>query len=625
MRTLSVELSPSAKDLRIGIRRIAAGRPGLFSPRGLPVRFARRPARAAGYDVTPARGGLDVVYGRITDAFRALGRILAAEDSELASGFAEAPLFDTLGVMIDVSRNAVLLPETLKTLLPALALMGLNMCMLYAEDTYQVPGEPFFGYLRGAYSQAEMRSFDRCAASLGIEMLPCIQALAHLEQVLQWPAYKEYRDTSAVLLADDDKTYCLVEKMIRTACAPFRSKRIHLGMDEAMGIGLGRHREIHGDANAFDILNRHLARVTRICRRLDLKPMIWSDMYFRIGSRDHEYYDTAAVIPAEVARRIPRDVQLVYWDYYHEDAAFYADFIDRHRALAGDPVMAGGVWTWNHFWTDLRFSFKVTGACMTACKSKGLREAFVTLWGDDGNECDIFSALPGIQFFAEHGYAEKVDPELLPARLRATSGCDFDPMVRASDVDNLPWRKGGLSANPAKWLLWQDPLLAFLDPLVDRLPLKEHYAKIASDLDAAARKPGNARLRFPAQLARVVSLKVDLRRRLARAQAKRDTKAMRSLVAGDLARLTREVRKLWCLHRAMWLSQYKPFGWEVIEHRYGGLVARLESAAERLLAWASGKGPALPELSVKFRKVLERKPGLPSLGHARAKTPSCIK
>ena len=32
---------------------------------------------------------------------------------------------------------------------------------------------------------------------------------------------------------------------------------------------------------------------------------------------------------------------------------------------------------------------------MKACKAKGLREAFVTLWGDDGNECDIYSALPG--------------------------------------------------------------------------------------------------------------------------------------------------------------------------------------------------------------------------------------
>jgi hypothetical protein len=198
-------------------------------------------------------------------------------------------------------------------------------------------------------------------------------------------------------------------------------------------------------------------------------------------------------------------------------------------------------------------------------------------------------------------------------------------MMRASDVDNLPWRKGGLSCNVSKWLLWQDPLLSFMDPLVEGLPLAEHYGKIASELDTAAKRRGNAMLAFPAQLARVVSLKAGLRKKLAEAQKKGDRRRMRALVTKDMKRVTTEVRKLWKLHRRTWLSRYKPFGWEVVEHRYGGLIARLESASERLVAWAAGKGPSLPELSVRFRKVLERKPGLPSLGHARVKTPSCIK
>ena len=38
---------------------------------------------------------------------------------------------------------------------------------------------------------------------LGIEMIPCIQTLAHLERALQWPVMAEYRDTDDVLLTGE--------------------------------------------------------------------------------------------------------------------------------------------------------------------------------------------------------------------------------------------------------------------------------------------------------------------------------------------------------------------------------------------------------------------------------------
>ena len=626
MTRLNVKLSAGAGELKKGMREIQAERPELFGAGGLAVRFEPAADRAAGIAVAREGKGLVVRYGRMTDAFRALGRILAGDEEDIEKGFVERPRFDTLGTMIDVSRNAVLRPETVREMLRKSALMGLNVCMLYSEDTYEVPGEPFFGYLRGAYSEKELRALDDYAAALGVEMFPCIQTLAHLEQILQWPAYRGYRDTDRVVLADYEPTYALIEKMIRAASAPFRSKRIHLGMDEAQGIGMGRYREMFGDANAFEILNRHLRRVKEMCDGLGLKPLIWSDMYFRIGSKEHEYYDLEAVIPKEVAANIPKGVGLVYWDYYHTDRAFYEEYIERHRGLGSEPVMAGGVWTWNHFWTDLRFSFAATEACMMACKAKGLKEAFVTMWGDDGNECDILSALPGIQFFAEHGYADEVDAGTIAARYRGTVGGDFDAMVRASCVSGIPGDVGGMWANPEKWLLWQDPLLSFLDPLVKDMPAETHYGAIARDLDRAAKGKGGECLRFPAQLARVISLKVRLRERLAAAYRKRDRKALKALVRGDVTKLRREVERLRKVHRGVWMERYKPFGWEVIDARYGGLSARLETAAQRVSAFAAGEIESVPELEVKFVESLRRgNGGLPTVGYERAKTASYIK
>lgn len=602
-------------------------------------RFARRDAVRLAFEKDPAlkSGGLSVSksdalfavrYGRKCDALRALGRLLG-EDAADRADFAETARFDMLGIMIDISRNGVLTLDAARQYLLRCSLMGVNMAVLYAEDTYEVPGEPFFGYLRGRYTQEEMKALDDYADALGIEMFPCIQALAHMAQVLQWPAYADRRDTEGVLLAGDEKTYALIDKMIAAASAPFRSKRIHIGMDEAHGIGSGRYRQLNGEKRPFDILNAHLARARDLCLARGLKPMIWSDMYFRLGSKSNGYYDKETVIPADVVAGIPKDVQLVYWDCYHFEPEFYADWIDRHRALGSEPLFAGGVWTWNHFWCCLPFSFTVTEAAMKACKQKGLREAFVTMWGDDGMECDVFSALPGIQFFCEHGYNDAVDPARLRANFRGSCDADLDTWVKAAGLDIIP----GLAtpdrsnANVGKWLLWQDPLLAFLDPQVEGLPLREHYARLAADLAAAA-QPGSlsARLAMPAAIARALSLKVDLRRNLAAACQAGDRARLKELAETDLPALRKAVDEAWKAHRAMWLSTYKPFGLEVLEGRYGKLRTRLESLADRLKGYLAGRVDSIPELAVNFEKAFPTPPGtFPHMNCSRAETPSVIK
>ena len=54
-----------------------------------------------------------------------------------------------LGVMLDCSRNAVMKPEKVKEFIDILAKIGYNVLELYMEDTYEIEGEPYFGYLRG--------------------------------------------------------------------------------------------------------------------------------------------------------------------------------------------------------------------------------------------------------------------------------------------------------------------------------------------------------------------------------------------------------------------------------------------------------------------------------------------
>ena len=61
------------------------------------------------------------------------------------------------GVMLDMSRNAVMKPETVKQFVDYISSFGYNMLQLYTEDTYEVNNEPYFGYLRGGYKKQEIK------------------------------------------------------------------------------------------------------------------------------------------------------------------------------------------------------------------------------------------------------------------------------------------------------------------------------------------------------------------------------------------------------------------------------------------------------------------------------------
>ena len=105
--------------------------------------------------------------------FRAMG-LLNGEllENTQECNICENTCFKNNDVMIDCSRNAVLKESEIKRLLEYMALIGLNVLMLYTEDTYEVNGKPYFGYMRGRYTKQELRECDIYAEYFGIEMFP---------------------------------------------------------------------------------------------------------------------------------------------------------------------------------------------------------------------------------------------------------------------------------------------------------------------------------------------------------------------------------------------------------------------------------------------------------------------
>ena len=338
---------------------------------GVPVRGHRGAALAVCCD----GASVTIEWAQPIQFYRALSllpRPLAACDIR------EEPCFETVGMMFDTSRNAVLRPDTLRSFLRKMALMGMNLGMMYTEDTYEVPGQPYFGYQRGRYTYEELHALDDYADMLGIELCPCVQTLGHLNRALHWPAMRRLQDNDEVLLADSEETYSFLRQILTAASAPYRSKRIHIGMDEAHGVGMGAHLRLHGYEKPYDILRRHLKRVLDIVNELGLSPMMWSDMYFRLESPTNGYYDGPMPSQQAVDAVVP-GVELVYWDYYHMREAEYDEQLKKHDALHAPTVFAGGIWTWCGPAPDYDKTRTATLAGLSACRKAGVPVSYTHL------------------------------------------------------------------------------------------------------------------------------------------------------------------------------------------------------------------------------------------------------
>ena len=207
--------------------------------------------------------------------------------------------FEHFGVMLDCSRNAVMKVETVKRLIDCLSKMGYDTLELYTEDTYEIESEPYFGYLRGRYTAAELKEIDLYAKSHGIELIPCVQTLGHFTALVKNIQFDEIVDSNDILLVDEEKTYEFLDKIFATLAENFTSRRVNIGMDETHTLGLGKFLDEHGYENRFSIFLRHLQKVAEIARKYGFTPHMWSDMFFRIATKGQYYVNKKLCFPEE--------------------------------------------------------------------------------------------------------------------------------------------------------------------------------------------------------------------------------------------------------------------------------------------------------------------------------------
>lgn len=534
--------------------------------------------------------------------FRALGNLLSRQPDGPAvqeEDMEGLPCRGVHGVMYDCSRNGVLQVESVKKWIRRQALLGLERLFLYTEDTYEVEGYPYFGALRGRYTREEIQSCDVYAKMFGIELIPCIQTLAHLRTFLRWPSMMSYRDDEDILLADEEKTYALIDAMLCSVSRMFSSGKVHLGMDEARYLGLGRYRELHGVPNQQELMKRHLDRVKALCRKYGLEPMIWSDMFF-VAAGKGDYYGVPADYEWPDSQKPDKDVTLVYWDYEGHDIKRYQRMAALHKKLSQKICFAGGAWIWNGLAPDYAKAMDATGTAVAGVRSQGVEDTFLTLWLDNGAETPMETGLPMLLYYSRCIYGERTDSECLESQLQMLAGESWNDILLLDRFDHIPGTGAHNEgfANPSKTIFYQDPLVGIFDRQFGDMGLEPYYSELEEQLETAENRAGrwNVLYGYYRLLAGINASKCTLGTRIRDAYLGKDRECMEKIISVEIPALRRKIRLLKKRREQLWMEEYKPNGYEVLDIRISGVEARLESAGERLRMWLLGEKEKLEEL-----------------------------
>lgn len=498
-----------------------------------------------------------------------------------------------LTYMLDASRNAVIKVDVLKELIIQLALFGYDSIQLYTEDTFEIEGEPYFGYLRGRYTSEEISEIDKYTSIFGLELVPCIQTLAHFNAIERYHEYNSIFDVNDILLVDENETYVLIEKIIKTSRENFKSKKINIGMDEAYMIGRGLFLDKHGFQDKFDIMIRHLNRVLEICKKYDFKPMMWSDMFFKLALDN--YYESEEGLSRDFVDKVPKEVSLIYWDYYKTETNIYNEMLLKHKVFDNDIYFAGGAWKWIGFTPDNRYSLVATKAAMTAAIAQDIDNIIVTAWGDNGAEASQFSILPSLAYYGSIKFNNmEIDDEFKKSfELITKVPWDLFMIIDlANQLNNNYEDKNSSSRN----YFYNDILLGLMDTTVEE-GYNNIYKKHLEKYKEKISKFDNYKYIFQTQLdlLEVLTLKTEIGVQLREAYKNKNLEKIKQIII-QLNIILEKVNNFYNSFKLQWFKENKPFGFDVQDLRIGGLIQRINSAIARLSDYIEKKIDVIEEL-----------------------------
>jgi hexosaminidase len=286
----------------------------------------------------------------------------------------DAPRFAHRGVMLDISRDRVPTPDTLRALVDHLAAWKVNHLQLYVEHTLAYAGHEDAWRAASPVTLEELAALDAYAGERGVALTANQNCLGHFERWLRHPRYAPLgeRDRGSLVRGEfyvppntlcplDPDSMALVDDLLRQQLPLCSGAYANIGCDEPWDLGTGRSRQACRERGKAAVFSAHVGRVAAIARELGKRPQFWCDP-------EPNEDDT-----------LPRDLVALVWGY-EADTAF-APRLAAHKALGREAWVAPGTSCWNSS-TGRTWNRRANLDNAAAARADGF---LCTAWGDGGH------------------------------------------------------------------------------------------------------------------------------------------------------------------------------------------------------------------------------------------------
>lgn len=196
---------------------------------------------------------------------------------------------------------------------------GYNTVLLYLEASVRTSVTAFFDEA-SSYSLDEVADIVNYGESIGIDVVPAFETLAHMEKFFVYKQlsdlaefddeHNQGRDFCSPLYphgshgcATNPRLQSFTDKYVTEVCGVFHSKYVHMGMDEMFQFACcdDCRRTIEGGVTKQQLFVDFVLHAHALVSAMNRTMLMWDDML--------EYYPVAGLLP--------RDIVLCNWNYIY--------------------------------------------------------------------------------------------------------------------------------------------------------------------------------------------------------------------------------------------------------------------------------------------------------------------
>ena len=497
--------------------------------------------------------------------------------------------FKDLGYMVDCSRGAVPKVDTLKKLISILKELGYTYIMLYTEDVYEIEGEPYFGYMRGRYSQKEIKEIDDFCIANNMELRACIQTLAHLGRIKRHEQYVDLFDIDDILLVKDERVYEFIEKMIATVAKLFTCKKIHIGMDEAWALGRGKFFDRNGVVPKEEIMVYHLNKVSEITKRYGFECDIWADMIMQ------SYYECQN--KEEFNFSLPDNITPIAWRYWVKTPEASEEEITLYKKLTKNKLgYAGGTQKWSGFVPNNIYSLSALKEQINTCIKLNVERYLVTAWADGAADASLFSTLPSIYYASLLAHNLQLDKES-KKYFKEVTGISFDKFLKIDNLNRLGTKEDDINVGNLSFNYFYNDLLQGLYDEAVIENISEKIKVISTQMKKISESSEEFGYVFDSlyHLAKVLQYKSELSVSIYDNYKTHNIKALKKDIT-NIKKVLKHLDLFMNAYEYQWHLENKAFGYEKQNIRLGGLYERIFYVLNKLTQYVNNDIDSIDEL-----------------------------